>query len=1329
MERRAIRAIGNDDPYVLPTVPNPKILGVEITPDSPDKGLLQAGVQDAAQLAHGFLPGLAKLGQGLAGTALLPVTVPLGLATGGRIPIDPFGTKEIGKELGLGLVETGRKLVGATGVSDILGFEGEQKRALDFYRAHPGFFLLDASTIASFGTGTALKSALGDVVKGGIRTTIEVGVIEKVPETTIRAALFTNRGILTKGIRGAIGVSTKKVFNPLVRAIEKAAQTGEVADVVTVVRQSLMKQGVSANSAIKIAQSTATNIAESVARQASKLKVLNAVKYPLRFALKSLKSPVRAITTKLLGTPELMAVGKVYGNVIKPDIASAVKMEEWAQGVLGQKGIVDTVDNRMREIMDWKTSTDFAGKTMQQAFDDFKKYVVEDKIRASGDRLSGVKTVLRKVLDKSTTDAMVENIRGVFDDIKSEVEVTFSKLTPEQKSLRIFDEIEKFMNEHSGYDFGKYAEKIRMAFNKNPSLATIEKEINKLSSKLPSLNYAKISPKAVEIYKKLEGSGWRADVAPLRKNLIQVSDIVEGGVKNVPSITSKGFTGIVNHIRKNGGITMDWEGKVVTKGFTSSILEKADEIRIKIAGPSSRKNFIKTFNSLKEKYGSKQGVRFGVWVDMGDFVVDVVKVGEDMLQSIYDGIIRKQDAIGDLGKYAENKDGTIFITKEIVAGLQPISRRGLRESSSLFEDWAEVISYYGEKNFKNSIDYGKLIKGGVGYVNDAKSVIRAVDFETSRTRLGKALDWLGFSSRGVLSGTREFLFQNSFTQNAIKQLGEKYGAVIRIVRPTVRTTTKGIIAGKSRIAIPVDKLYEWLNNHRKEFSKGIILKKNVVFDIKREDLIKYGFSKELANDIGSILDQSQRSVPASVIGAGEVILSYLRSANPGFLRFGEHFDKFFRTANYMRYESPLSFAFQAQAFLETGINASMLIKNPMLISGVTPFVKGVAGVFGLGERITPGKLGQIFGETKTMLRKITEKPTSVERVIMRDFSSGATKIEDVNMTPEYAFQQKLLSGGERVKRIETAQDISLSRKSNAFWLNSWRDLFGDKLTNAGKGIAEKFGMTLEEAGAYSEKMVGDKLVKVYKNPEVAQAIKDAAETLLTYKMGFQTSPLIRTLNLVWFPMRFQVKSMDLLSKWVGSLSPIGRVVVMSEWSHFANWAGTEEGMKWRRTHQDLLYNILAYTTAYEQIGNTVDAVARGQLFGGNTGLIGGVPFGWIYNLAQELAFIKQDPQTLDPKTGIPFAFRKTPRKLVSYATFVTSLEELLATFMPGMPLYTLSGGILKGVSWASLLKRTLDQGLGGFGVATGLLPGEDVTKGSTQLEREYERISLTEKRF
>ncbi|MFW0861924.1 MAG: hypothetical protein AAGT88_07575 [Dethiobacter sp.] len=104
-----------------------------------------------------------------------------------------------------------------------------------------------------------------------------------------------------------------------------------------------------------------------------------------------------------------------------------------------------------------------------------------------------------------------------------------------------------------------------------------------------------------------------------------------------------------------------------------------------------------------------------------------------MVQSIYDGIIKRQDAIGDLGRYARGEDGTIYITKEIVDSLEPVSRRGLREAGSSFGDWEEVISYYTGKNFKNTIDYKELLKGKRGFIGDIpESTIKESTIENKR---------------------------------------------------------------------------------------------------------------------------------------------------------------------------------------------------------------------------------------------------------------------------------------------------------------------------------------------------------------------------------------------------------------------------------------------------------------------------------------------------------------------------------------------------------------------------------------------------------------------
>lgn len=1373
-ERRAVQGVGGDDPYVAPAAPNPKVFGVEITPDSPDKNLLQAGIQDTAQFAHGFLPGLAKLGTAVAGVPLIPFG-------------DPLKSVETGKEFGLGLVESGRKLVGVTGIPDIIGFEGEQKRALDFYKAHPGFAVLDASIFASFGAGTVLKSALGNVAKGSILNAIRAGAAEGISEAVIRDAMIVPRSILTRGIRGAIGAETTELAPFLVNGITKAVKTGKVAQIAESTVQALVRRGVSEASALKIAQSTATNIAESVARQAAKLKTLQAVAHPVGAAFRAAKVPVGAAVAKVFGTTAESAVGRVFGNVIKANTRTALEMEKWLEGVLAQKGIVNTVENGVKEIMEWRKQRDFSGMTAQQTFDDFKRYVDADVLRAKSDKLLGVNTVLVKVLPKTRTDAMIENLRGRFDEFASQVENNSPNLTREQKAARVFDLVEEFMTENHGYDFGKYATGMRAVFNKKPVLATLEREINALSSMKPSLSFGKLSPEAAALQKEIEGTGWRQGLPPAGKVPLQVTEVLGGlpkeffvgittATKNIPEMKALGekasalekagdFVGankIHNQILDKGesalkGLFRDMPDVKIDVQRTKGIFGDPEAtFQTKITMPEGRVNeVLARLSELADKNFKQDNLHFSE-------VLTELPKGSKMGVEVEGGYIYEPNI--DLRFSMALTDAEYGLVSKTI---QDINLAG----STLHAD-RQGINLYNISKFKNHVQFKNEIERLVGRLRDARDAGRlpagdgspvgtvrkllnigdaengatrsyenirgafraesavsevasvAADVESKRTFLGRALDALGFSTRGEFKGTQEFLFQQSFTERALSQLGGKYGQILRIKRPTVRTTTEGVKAGVSRIAIPVEHLYDWLDNHRTEFSKGATFRKHVVFDIKEGDLTRFGFEPQLAKEIIKISEQSLRSVPSSVIGIGEKALNYLRTANPGFLKFGKFYDNFLRSALHMRYQSAAAFAFQAQQFMETGIHLAMMLKSGK-------YFPGAQTLAGLGARLTPGRLGGIFSSTKTLLQKIAEKPTNVERVIMRDnFLTNVSRMDEFMSMPEVVNMQRALeTGGAIVKKVETAQDIALSQKQNGFWLNMWKEWYTDKSTNLGKGIASKFGMALEEAGAYTESIVNGKSVKVYKNPQVAQAIKEAAETLLTYKTGFQTSPLIRTLNLIWFPMRFQVKATEMSARWLGSLSPISRMMIISEWSNFANWVGTEEGKSWIETHQNVLYNILAYTTAYEQIGDSLDAVSRGQLFGGNTGLIGGVPFGFVFNIAQELALIGQDPQTLDPKTGLPFRFRRTPRELVSYASFVTALEEFVVTLAPGMPLYTLSGGVFKGLSWGSQLKKLLDQGLGAAGVAAGLLPGEDITQGGVQLEREFERVPLEGSRF
>src|SRR3990167_3602219 len=183
----------------------------------------------------------------------------------------------------------------------------------------------------------------------------------------------------------------------------------------------------------------------------------------------------------------------------------------------------------------------------------------------------------------------------------------------------------------------------------------------------------------------------------------------------IPALTKKGapiakqeFSGIIKYVKEHGGITTDFNGNIINKGFAFSVLNKVDETRIPLNKLSS-KSFIKTFNALKNKYGDKEGLHFGGWVEDNVLIVDVSAVSNDVTKSIYDGIIKKQDAIGDLAKYAKGEDGTIFISESIIDSLQPISRGSLESSASSFRNWEEVPSYYRSKAFKNADDVNNFV--------------------------------------------------------------------------------------------------------------------------------------------------------------------------------------------------------------------------------------------------------------------------------------------------------------------------------------------------------------------------------------------------------------------------------------------------------------------------------------------------------------------------------------------------------------------------------------------------------------------------------------------
>lgn len=587
-------------------------------------------------------------------------------------------------------------------------------------------------------------------------------------------------------------------------------------------------------------------------------------------------------------------------------------------------------------------------------------------------------------------------------------------------------------------------------------------------------------------------------------------------------------------------------------------------------------------------------------------------------------------------------------------------------------------------------------------------------FDDSRNWLGKTLEDWGFGLRGTFPGAKAMAFRLNFIQNSIKDIGAQFGSKIKINKPVV---VNGLHTGVTKVTIPTNKLHDWIYKHKDEIFKlrkkedagirsrltsGKALRPVAVSDITPEDLVRIGFDPKVAQAVKDTAGKSMREVSPAVTGMLEHVVDIMRSGNNPFSRF---YDATYKTALYARYSSVFAALFQFQQAIETKIVSAMLTKDWRLLPGVAA-AKG-AGRASLrlltdtpfGARMTPKKVGGILQGAKTYLKEIVNEVSDNEMSISRDNLMGDVhrmardQVNAAELVTMRATEDAGEVAGKTVRKSESAADIIDSTQIDGAWLGILGANYTAQGARIGKAMASRFGLTLEEVFEDFVERVDDtgKVTKIYKYQNLINEMQGAVTQALGYKTGMQTSPLMKTLNIIWFPFRFQAKSVELTAKWFGSLDPGTRLFVMNNWVHTANFMGTDEGIEWRRANKNTLYQILAYTTAWQQMGDSIEAVSRGQLFGGNTGIIGGIPFGFIYNFAQALAVLPEDPEQFDPATGKKFQFKEVPKNIVSERAFLTALEEFVFMMTPGMPLYTLTGGSVSGFSWRHMAEDGIEQ--------------------------------------
>lgn len=220
------------------------------------------------------------------------------------------------------------------------------------------------------------------------------------------------------------------------------------------------------------------------------------------------------------------------------------------------------------------------------------------------------------------------------------------------------------------------------------------------------------------------------------------------------------------------------------------------------------------------------------------------------------------------------------------------------------------------------------------------------------------------------------------------------------------------------------------------------------------------------------------------------------------------------------------------------------------------------------------------------------------------------------------------------------------------------------------------------------------------NPE---QLADGLRWIVQYpRKGGLASPLARTLNIVFFPMRYNAKVTLMAAQILSKQPPSVQFAVVHSLMNMSDWLQSDEGIKWRATNNDAIqvFNWISPLNNIAGVFNTLKYFEHG-VTGQKTdgiaalGQLGGLPFGVISQVLDSLGIIDLNRPYVDPTKGnvIPDYIPQTTR--AKAATAAVDLLGSLFTY-PGRTLglpgknAALRGAVnaFSHTSQADYLKRT-----------------------------------------
>jgi len=194
---------------------------------------------------------------------------------------------------------------------------------------------------------------------------------------------------------------------------------------------------------------------------------------------------------------------------------------------------------------------------------------------------------------------------------------------------------------------------------------------------------------------------------------------------------------------------------------------------------------------------------------------------------------------------------------------------------------------------------------------------------------------------------------------------------------------------------------------------------------------------------------------------------------------------------------------------------------------------------------------------------------------------------------------------------EAAQDLVIGRITANITPGQKRNLAGLALT-----IAKQRNMDLQTL--------------IQRHPE---DINDALRVVVQYpNKGVLNSSLARTLNIAFFPIRYNAKVTALAAQVLSKEAPSVQLAVINSLFNLRDWLKSDEGIKWQSANAEALA-VFNWLTPVGSIKYGLERLTRQPDSIGEMGALGGLPLGFITQMLDSQGLININTPYVQPKTG------------------------------------------------------------------------------------------------